>query len=236
MKRRRKNRKDCLRKWAAFISLLCIVSLAVSGCGQGGKDESSGKADQTEDAGKPGQPGEGADTGDTGQPGEGADTGDTGQPGENTKPGDTNQTGEDTKPEDSGRSEDPGADGGGTAGGSTDKEAAPKGDPDLSGEIKELNSQGFTAIENKTKEGENGGDVMVGPGQGADDSDFNKISVTYDESTTFSIRTIYDGGASYKDAKAGAEDLTEGISVEVWGKKSKDTLKAKTVRIIKVVF
>lgn len=40
----------------------------------------------------------------------------------------------------------------------------------------------------------------------------------------------------YEDEEASAKDLAEGISVEVWGEKSGDTLNVKAIRIIKVVF
>ena len=134
------------------------------------------------------------------------------------------------KPEDSKEEQ------GSRAGKPKEQDAVPEESPDFTGDIKEIKGQEFTAIESKTEEDGNGGEIMVNPSTGGDDSDFNKVQVSYGENTAFSIRTIYDGGKRYEDAEAQEKDLAEGMSVNVWGERSEDTLKAEAVQIIKVVF
>lgn len=66
--------------------------------------------------------------------------------------------------------------------------------PNLNGHIKDIQEKQLTVVETITEESENGGDIMVGPGSG-DDSDFNKVTVTYDDNTVFVIKYVYDGGS-----------------------------------------
>lgn len=143
-------------------------------------------------------------------------------------PGEPDTAGGTKEPDAAGKPEEQGA------AGQEDGGETPEGEPVLEGSVKELKENGFVVTENKSwKEGD--GEVSVGPGSG-DDSEFEKFSVVFDEDTVFSVRTIYDGGERYEDAKAGAEDLSEGSSVNVWGEKSGDTVKADAVQLIKVVF
>lgn len=72
---------------------------------------------------------------------------------------------------------------------------------------------------------------MVAPGSG-DDSDFNKVTVTYDEDTIIAIQTIRDGGASYDMSEATADSMAEGQTIRVWGTPSDDGLKAAQIWII----
>lgn len=120
--------------------------------------------------------------------------------------------------------------------GQEDKDAMPKGgtEPDLEGEVKELKENEFTAIAHKTWDAEDGS-VCVSP-VSDNDADFEKVLVSFDEDTDVSIRTIYDGGERYEDAKAEAKDLKEGVSVNVWGKRSGEVINAEAIQIIKVVF
>lgn len=105
--------------------------------------------------------------------------------------------------------------------------------PNLEGDIKELTDGQFTMIE-VVKEELDGGLIMVGPGSG-DDSEFNKIPVTYDENTLFKIQTIYDGGVRFEMSEATAADLTSGQFVKVWGNSSDSGMKATQICIVKVV-
>lgn len=93
---------------------------------------------------------------------------------------------------------------------------------DLTGDILELGRMQFTVTENVTEETEDGGMVIASPAPGTDSSDFKKVTVTYDEDTVFSMRTVYDGGARYEDADGSAEDLTEEMLVVVWGTYEED--------------
>ena len=105
--------------------------------------------------------------------------------------------------------------------------------PDLEGDIKDLKDGQLTVIEAITEKSDNGGDIIVVPG-GGDDSEFNKIEVTYDENTLFAIRTIYDGGARSEMSTATAADQTSGQFIQVWGSSSGSGLKATQICIVEV--
>ena len=105
--------------------------------------------------------------------------------------------------------------------------------PNLEGDIKELKDGQLTVVEAITEKSDNGGDIVVSPGSG-DDSEYNKIAVTYDENTLFAIQTIYDGGARSEMSAATAADLASGQFIQVWGSSSGSGLKATQICIVKV--
>ena len=105
--------------------------------------------------------------------------------------------------------------------------------PNLEGDIKELKDGQLTVVEAITEKSDNGGDIVVSPGSG-DDSEYNKIAVTYDENTLFAIQTIYDGGARFEMSEATAADLASGQFIQVWGSSSGSGLKATQICIVKV--
>ena len=105
--------------------------------------------------------------------------------------------------------------------------------PNLEGSVKEIKGTQLTVVEAITGQADTGGDIMVGPGSG-DDSEFNKIEVTYDEDTVFVIKTIYDGGARFETEKGAVSDLAAGQTVQVWGTSTADGLKATQITIVKV--
>lgn len=107
-------------------------------------------------------------------------------------------------------------------------------EPDLEGDIKELKKGQITVIESMTQEDEGGGEVKIAPASGSDDSEFNKVTVTYDENTRFAVRTIYDGGARSELSKASAEDLEERQMIQVWGSFSEGVWEATQICVIKV--
>ena len=104
----------------------------------------------------------------------------------------------------------------------------------LEGSIKELQEGQFTVVEAITEKADNGGDIVVSPGNG-DDSEFNKVTVTYDENTIVVIQTIKNGGASYEISEATIDFLSEGHMVRVWGTLSDNRLKATRICITKVM-
>ena len=108
--------------------------------------------------------------------------------------------------------------------------------PALEGDIKELQDGCLTVVEAEISTDDDGGvTVMATPAPGADDSEFDKVTVTYDEKTLFAIKTIYNGGAEFEMEEATAQDLEKGRSVEVWGDRSTGELKATQICILKVV-
>lgn len=106
--------------------------------------------------------------------------------------------------------------------------------PNLEGTIKDIQEKQLTVVESITEESENGGDIMVGPGSG-DDSEFSKVTVTYDDNTVFVIKNIYDGGARSETENGTSSDLTTGQMVEIWGTSAADGLQATQICIVKVV-
>lgn len=108
--------------------------------------------------------------------------------------------------------------------------------PDLEGTIKELQDGRLTVVEAVTgTDDDGGGTIMAEPAPGADDSEFNKVTVTYNEKTLFAIKTIYDGGARSEMEEATAQDLEKDRSVEVWGSLSDGELKATQICILYVI-
>ena len=106
--------------------------------------------------------------------------------------------------------------------------------PNLEGTIKDIQEKQLSVVESITEESENGGDIMVGPGSG-DDSEFSKVTVTYDDNTVFVIKNIYDGGARSETENGTSSDLTTGQMVEIWGTSAADGLQATQICIVKVV-
>ena len=106
--------------------------------------------------------------------------------------------------------------------------------PNVEGTIKEIQEKQLTVVEYITEECENGGDIMVGPGSG-DDSEFSKVTVTYDDNTVCVIKNIYDGGARSETENGTSSDLTTGQMVEIWGTSAADGLQATQICIVKVV-
>lgn len=108
--------------------------------------------------------------------------------------------------------------------------------PDLEGTIKELQDSRLTVVEAVTgTDDDEGGSIMAAPAPGADDSEFNKVTVTYDEKTLFAVKTIYDGGARSEMEEATVQDLEKDRSVEVWGSLSDGELKATQICILYVI-
>lgn len=105
--------------------------------------------------------------------------------------------------------------------------------PDLEGETKDLKDGQLTVVESVTEQTDDGGEVFILPG-GGDDSEFNKVVVTYDETTLFAVQTIYDEGARAETAEATAADLASGQYIQVWGSLSDSGLKADRICIVEV--
>jgi len=108
-------------------------------------------------------------------------------------------------------------------------------DPNLVGDIKSLRNGQITVIEAFLDETDSGEEIIALPAEGGDDSDFNKVVVTYDDNTLFALKTIYDGGARFEMSEATAEDMKEGQFVDVWGSYSGGELQAKQIFIVEVV-
>ena len=217
--------KNKTRKIILLTGVLCILSLAVCACGK--KEEASDIQEPQVVQSEPIPEDDTEDDVSTPEPEADAEGTDAGNEPESPEP----QSGESSSQgTDSTQKEQPEAQSQSTSGTSAEWVDST---PNLEGDIKELKDGQLTMVENITAKSDNGGDIIVGPGSG-DDSEFNKIAVTYDENTLFAIQTIYDGGARSEMSEATAADLASGQFIRVWGSPSGSGLKATQICIVKV--
>ncbi len=209
--------------------VLCILSLAVCACGK--KEEASDTPEPQVVQGEPIPEDDTEDDASAPEPEADAEGTDAGNEPESPEASPEPQSGESSSQgTDSTQKEQPEAQSQSTSGTSAEWVDST---PNLEGDIKELKDGQLTVVEAITEKSDNGGDIIVVPGS-EDDSEFNKISVTYDENTLFAIQTIYDGGARSEMSEATAADLASGQFIRVWGSPSGSGLKATQICIVKV--
>ena len=216
-------------KTILLTGVLCILSLAVCACGK--TEEASDTPEPQVVQGEPIPEDDTEDDVSAPEPEADAEGTDTGNEPESPEASPEPQSGESSSQgTDSTQKEQPEAQSQSTSGTSAEWVDST---PNLEGDIKELKDGQLTVVEAITEKSDNGGDIIVVPGSG-DDSEFNKISVTYDENTLFAIQTIYDGGARSEMSAATAADLASGQFIQVWGSSSGSGLKATQICIVKV--
>ena len=209
--------------------VLCILSLAVCACGK--KEEASDTQEPQVVQGEPIPEDDTEDDASAPEPEADAEGTDAGNEPESPEASPEPQSGESSSQgTDSTQKEQPEAQSQSTSGTSVEWVDST---PNLEGDIKELKDGQLTVVEAITEKSDNGGDIIVVPGS-EDDSEFNKIAVTYDENTLFAIQTIYDGGARFEMSEATAADLASGQFIQVWGSSSGSGLKATQICIVKV--
>ena len=216
-------------KMILLTGVLCILSLAVCACGK--TEEASDTPEPQVVQGEPVPEDDTEDDASAPEPEADAEGTDTGNEPESPEASPEPQSGESSSQgTDSTQKEQPEAQSQSTSGTSAEWVDST---PNLEGDIKELKDGQLTVVEAITEKSDNGGDIVVSPGSG-DDSEFNKIAVTYDENTLFAIQTIYDGGARFEMSEATAADLASGQFIQVWGSSSGSGLKATQICIVKV--
>ncbi len=221
--------KKKTRKIILLTGVLCILSLAVCACGK--TEEASDTQEPQVVQGEPIPEDDTEDDVSAPEPEADAEETDTGNEPESPEASPEPQSGESSSQgTDSTQKEQPEAQSQSTSGTSAEWVDST---PSLEGDIKELKDGQLTVVEAITEKSDNGGDIVVSPGSG-DDSEFNKIAVTYDENTLFAIKTIYDGGARFEMSAATAADLASGQFIQVWGSSSGSGLKATQICIVKV--
>ncbi len=214
-------------KMLLLTGVLCILSLAVCACGK--TEEASDTQEPQVVQGEPILEDDTKD--DVSAPEPDAEGTDTGKEPESPEASPEPQSGESSSQgTDSTQKEQPEVQSQSTSGTSAEWVDST---PNLEGDIKELKDGQLTVVEAITAKSDNGGDIIVVPGS-EDDSEFNKIAVTYDENTLFAIQTIYDGGARSEMSEATAADLASGQFIRVWGSPSGSGLKATQICIVKV--
>ena len=217
-------------KMILLTGVLCILSLAVCACGK--TEEASDTQEPQVVQGEPIPEDDTEDDASAPEPEADAEGTDTGNEPESPEASPEPQSGESSSQgTDSTQKEQPEAQSQSTSGTSAEWVDST---PNLEGDIKELKDGQLTVVEAITEKSDNGGDIIVVPGS-EDDSEFNKISVTYNENTLFAIQTIYDGGARSEMSEATASDLASGQFIRVWGSPSGSGLKATQICIVKVV-
>ena len=216
-------------KMILLTGVLCILSLAVCACGK--TEEASDTQEPQVVQGEPIPEDDTEDDVSAPEPEADAEGTDTGNEPESPEASPEPQSGESSSQgTDSTQKEQPEAQSQSTSGTSAEWVDST---PNLEGDIKELKDGQLTVVEAITEKSDNGGDIIVVPGS-EDDSEFNKIAVTYDENTLFAIKTIYDGGARSEMSEATAADLASGQFIQVWGSSSGSGLKATQICIVKV--
>ena len=216
-------------KMILLTGVLCILSLAVCACGK--TEEASDTPEPQVVQGEPVPEDDTEDDASAPEPEADAEGTDAGNEPESPEASPEPQSGESSSQgTDSTQKEQPEAQSQSTSGTSAEWVDST---PNLEGDIKELKDGQLTVVEAITEKSDNGGDIIVVPGSG-DDSEFNKIAVTYDENTLFAIQTIYDGGARSEMSAATAADLASGQFIQVWGSSSGSGLKATQICIVKV--
>lgn len=216
-------------KMILLTGVLCILSLAVCACGK--KEEASDTQEPQVVQGEPSPEDDTENDASAPEPEADAEGTDTGNEPESPEASPEPQSGESSSHgTDSTQKEQPEAQSQSTSGTSAEWVDST---PNLEGDIKELKDGQLTVVEAITEKSDNGGDIVVSPGSG-DDSEYNKIAVTYDENTLFAIKTIYDGGARFEMSAATAADLASGQFIQVWGSSSGSGLKATQICIVKV--
>ena len=216
-------------KMILLTGVLCILSLAVCACGK--TEEASDTPEPQVVQGEPVPEDDTEDDASAPEPEADAEGTDTGNEPESPEASPEPQSGESSSQgTDSTQKEQPEAQSQSTSGTSAEWVDST---PNLEGDIKELKDGQLTVVEAITEKSANGGEIVVTSGSG-DDSEFNKIAVTYDENTLFAIQTIYDGGARSEMSEATAADLASGQFIQVWGSSSGSGLKATQICIVKV--
>ena len=217
-------------KMILLTGVLCILSLAVCACGK--TEEASDTQEPQVVQGEPSPEDDTEDDVSAPEPEADAEGTDTGNEPESPEASPEPQSGESSSQgTDSAQKEQPEAQSQSTSGTSAEWVDST---PNLEGDIKELKDGQLTVVEAITEKSDNGGDIIVSPSSSGDDSEFNKIAVTYDENTLFAIQTIYDGGARSEMSEATAADLASGQFIQVWGSSSGSGLKATQICIVKV--
>ena len=217
-------------KTILLTGVLCILSLAVCACGK--KEEASDTQEPQVVQGEPSPEDDTENDASAPEPEADAEGTDTGNEPESPEASPEPQSGESSSQgTDSTQKEQPEAQSQSTSGTSAEWVDST---PNLEGDIKELKDGQLTVVEAITEKSDNGGDIIVSPSSSGDDSEFNKIEVTYDENTLFAIQTIYDGGARSEMSEATAADLASGQFIKVWGSSSGSGLKATQICIVEV--
>lgn len=102
----------------------------------------------------------------------------------------------------------------------------------LIGEIKEIESGRFRIAEALTGDE---GDILAVPAAGVEVEEDDLKTIIYNEDTVFTFQTIWDGGAGHEEREGTADDLKEGLLVDMKGYYEDDVFHATEILISKVL-
>ncbi|MDE7272544.1 MAG: hypothetical protein K2N95_05700 [Lachnospiraceae bacterium] len=105
---------------------------------------------------------------------------------------------------------------------------------DFEGTVWKIDENSFYIVPLETEILEGGAILAGSPSPDADIPDSELVSVVFDESTHFFIRTIHNGGESYEDSDATFQDIEKDQKVSLKGSFENDVFHATEIRISKV--
>lgn len=112
-------------------------------------------------------------------------------------------------------------------------EVAAAVDADFEGIVWRIDDNSFYIAPTETEILEGGILSACGPSPDADLPDTELVSVVFDDSTHFFIRTIHNGGESYEDSDAAFQDIAKEQMVSLKGRFENDVFHATEIRIAK---
>lgn len=115
-----------------------------------------------------------------------------------------------------------------------DSDVAAAIDADFEGSVYEINANSFSILPIETTLLEDGSLLTVETAPDAEVSGEDLVQVSFDDSTVFTLRDIYDGGDRYEDSDASYGNVEKEVTVSLKGEFENDIFHASAVRIIKV--
>ena len=115
-----------------------------------------------------------------------------------------------------------------------DADVAAAIDADFEGTVYKIDTDSFFIAPSESTLLDNGELLMVASAGGDEIPDEELVKVVFDNNTVFTLRDIYDGGASHKDSDASFQTIKKEVSVSLKGEFQDDVFHADAVRIIQV--
>lgn len=115
-----------------------------------------------------------------------------------------------------------------------DADVAAAVDADFEGTVYRIDTDSFFIAPSETTLLDGGELLVVESAEEVEIPEEELVKVVSDNNTVFTLRDIYDGGASHKDSDASFQTIEKGVSVSLKGEFQEDVFHADAVRIIKV--
>lgn len=115
-----------------------------------------------------------------------------------------------------------------------DPDVAAAIDADFEGVVYKIEADSFFITPTETTLMEDGSLEATSFSADAEIPDDDLVQVVFDNNTSFILRDIYDGGASYEDSDASFQNIEKNVSVSLKGDFQNDIFHATAIRITKV--